>query len=97
MVHQLEEHGLPLLDHVAGMNLENPEDRLEQVKHALRDLPAGITHFIIHPSIESLEIKTIAPDWKCRVADYRTFLSDDLRKYIHIVGCTSLDIWLLKN
>jgi len=95
MVHQLEEQGLPLLDHVAGMNLENPNDRLEQVKHELRDLPVGITHFIIHPSIESLEIKTIAPDWQCRVADYRTFLSDDLRKFIdniglHIIGYRAL-------
>ena len=95
MVHQLEEQGLPLLDHVAGMNLTNPDNRLEQVKQALLDLPVGITHFIIHPSIDSLEIKTIAPDWQCRVADYTTFLSDDLRKYIqnsglHIIGYRTL-------
>ena len=78
-VHTLEEQGIPLVDFVSGLYLDQPINRLEQAKKALDALPAGITHFIIHPSKDTPELRAIAPDWECRVADYQTFMNDKLR------------------
>jgi predicted glycoside hydrolase/deacetylase ChbG (UPF0249 family) len=57
----LEEQGIPLVDHAAGLELDKPYKRLEQAKQLLSDLPSGITHFIIHPSKDTPELKAITP------------------------------------
>jgi len=85
-VHILEEQGIPLVDYVSGLNLAQPLNRLEQAKQSLSDLPVGITHYIIHPSIDTPELRAIAPDWQCRIADYQTFMDEDLRKFINNIG-----------
>lgn len=91
----LEAQGLPMVDDLHGMPLEEPDERLEQVKEALDALDAGITHFIIHPAQDSPELRAIAPDWAGRVADYRAFSSEALRAYIrqsgiHVIGYRAL-------
>jgi predicted glycoside hydrolase/deacetylase ChbG (UPF0249 family) len=91
MVVMLEEQGVPLLDQIATLELDQPEERLEQAKKAFQDLPAGLTHFIIHPSKDTPELRAITPDWPSRVADYQTFLSTELRQFIqdsgiHVIG-----------
>lgn len=96
MVLQLEEVGLPMLDNIAGLELDaDPATRVDQAKAVLGSLQAGITHFIIHPSKETPELKAIAPDWRCRVADYQTFLREDLRQFVkesglHVIGYRAL-------
>jgi type IV secretory pathway VirJ component len=86
MVSQLEEAGMPLLDNLCQMNLDQPQERLEQTKQALNNLPAGVTHFIIHPSADTPELRAITPDWSCRVADYHTFQDERLREYVQSIG-----------
>jgi predicted glycoside hydrolase/deacetylase ChbG (UPF0249 family) len=83
---QLEETGFPLLDHLGGLELDDPAERLEQAKRALSSLKPGVTHWIIHPSKDTPELRAIASDWRCRVADYQTFLSDELRAHIRDIG-----------
>jgi hypothetical protein len=83
---QLEALGLPLLDHLTGLDLGKPENRLDQAKAAIAALQPGISHFIIHPSVETPELREITPDWRARVADYQTFLSEDLRKHVLASG-----------
>lgn len=85
-IHYLEDLDIPLVDFVSGLDLTQPENRLEQLKLALMELPIGITHFIIHPSKDTPELRAITPDWKCRVADYITFMDEDTRKLIHDMG-----------
>ncbi len=80
VVVQSEEMGLPLLDGIFMMSLEDPSERLEQAKRAFSALPAGVTHFILHPSQDTPELRAIAPDWRCRVADYQTFSDERLRE-----------------
>jgi hypothetical protein len=36
----------------------------------------------LHPSIDTKELRAIAPDWESRVANYRTFMRDELKKFI---------------
>jgi hypothetical protein len=55
---------------------------MEIAKRQLGDLPVGITHFVLHPSIDSAELRSICPDWESRVANYTTFMSDELKKFI---------------
>jgi len=96
-VNYLEERGIPLVDYVSGLNLDQPLNRLDQAKQVLSALPAGITHFIIHPSIDTPELRAITPDWQCRVADYQTFMDENLFKYIHDIGLHIIGYQFLKT
>jgi predicted glycoside hydrolase/deacetylase ChbG (UPF0249 family) len=87
----LEGEGVPLLDNIWGMPLDKPEGRLETAKQGFADLPIGITHFYLHPCYDTPELRATMPDWENRVADYQTFLSEELRQFIrdqgiHIIG-----------
>ena len=89
MVAQLEEQGVPLIDNLATLELDQAcvaDERIAYAKRVFNEMKPGITHFIIHPSQDTPELRAIAPDWACRVADYQAFLSDDLRDYIRSSG-----------
>lgn len=94
-VEQMEAQGVPMLDQLATIPLDQPDERLAQAKHAFDALPPGLTHFIIHPSQDTPELRAITPDWPSRVADYHTFGSDELRQHlrasgIHVIGYRAL-------
>ena len=82
----LEEMGLPLIDHISGITVTQPEECEEKAKEALAKLPAGITHFIIHPSKDTPELREIMPAWAFRVAEYQAFCGEELRKFIRNSG-----------
>ncbi len=79
---QLESMGIPLLEGIVSMPLEHGEDHIGIAKKLFDEVPVGITHFILHPSIDTPELRAICPDWKARVANYNAFMSDDLKKFI---------------
>ena len=83
---QLEEQGLPLIDWVADMPLDQPEGQMEIAKKLLGELPFGVTHFLLHPSIDTPELRAIAPDWPSRVANYRTFMDKEITTFIRNAG-----------
>jgi predicted glycoside hydrolase/deacetylase ChbG (UPF0249 family) len=92
---QLEEQGLPLVDAILSLPLDQPEGQIDLAKKLLGDLPAGLTHFIIHPCIDSPELRAITPDWKSRVANYETFMSREIKEFlknsgIHVTGYRAL-------
>jgi chitin disaccharide deacetylase len=86
LIAQLEEQGLPLVDGLAMMPLDQPVGQMEIAKKMLRELPAGVTHFLFHPSIDTPELRAIAPDWPSRVANYQTFMSPELKDFIKNEG-----------
>jgi predicted glycoside hydrolase/deacetylase ChbG (UPF0249 family) len=86
LVQQLEAQGLPLLDHLVALPLDQPADRVERAKKTLDSLPPGLTHFIIHPAQDTPELRAITPSWRGRVADYRAFTSEELRDYVRNSG-----------
>lgn len=86
LIQAQEDSGLPLLDGMVGMPLDTPDNRLERTRQALAGLPPGITHFIIHPSQDTPELRAITPDWACRAADYQTFLNEELRAALKALG-----------
>jgi predicted glycoside hydrolase/deacetylase ChbG (UPF0249 family) len=99
MVHQLEAQGQPLLDHLVQLPLEEqPGDRVALAKRELGSLPPGLTHFVIHPAVDTPELRAITPRWRSRVADYQTFTSGELGEHVkyeglHLLGYRAL--WAL--
>ena len=79
---QLEMQGIPMLDGLFALPLEHDNDHLSIAKKLLSELPEGISHFILHPSIDTPELRAICTDWKARVANYNAFMSDDLKKFM---------------
>ncbi|GAB4486453.1 MAG: hypothetical protein Fur0016_13790 [Anaerolineales bacterium] len=91
----LESQGVPLLDGMYGMPLSAEGDHLEIAKKLLGEAPVGISHFILHPSVDTPELRAIAPDWEARVANYNAFMSQDLKDFIknsgiHLIGYRTL-------
>jgi predicted glycoside hydrolase/deacetylase ChbG (UPF0249 family) len=97
LVDQLEEQGIPLVDNASGLDLAKPQNRLEQAKQAIAELQPGITHFVIHPSINTEELQAITPDWQARVADYNTFKNEQFHEYIHNSGVQIIGYKQLKD
>jgi len=85
-VGQLEAQGLPLIDHIASLPLDRPDDRIAQARRAFDSLPAGLTHFIVHPAADTPELRAITPDAASRINDYRAFTSPELRAYLRSSG-----------
>jgi predicted glycoside hydrolase/deacetylase ChbG (UPF0249 family) len=83
---ELEADGVPLLDHIFMLPLDDPADRLGQARRAFDALAPGLTHFIIHPAHDTPELRASSASWPSRVADYQTFMSEELRAYIRSTG-----------
>ncbi len=84
VMQMLESMGVPMLDGLLSMPLNEPSEsaQMEIAKGLLGDLPEGITHFILHPSIDTPELRAIAPDWESRVANYNVFMSEELKRFL---------------
>jgi hypothetical protein len=83
---QLEEQGLPLVDALVSMPLDQSEGQIEIAKKLLGELSVGVTHFIFHPSVDTPELRAITPDWPSRVANYKTFMSQEIKDFIRNSG-----------
>jgi predicted glycoside hydrolase/deacetylase ChbG (UPF0249 family) len=95
LISQLEDMGLPLVDGLAMLPLDQPEGQMDIAKKMLSELPAGVTHFLFHPSLDTPELRAIAPDWPSRVANYQTFMDPGIKKFIknqgiQVIGYRSL-------
>jgi chitin disaccharide deacetylase len=86
ILQQLENQGLPMVDALVSMPLEHDDDHISVAKKLLDEAPAGITHFLFHPSIDTPELRALAPDWRARVANYNAFMSQELKEYIQDSG-----------
>ncbi len=89
---QIEARGLPLVDHVAGMPLHEHTDRVAVAKRVFDDLPAGLSYLLLHPAIDTPELRALTPgDWRARVADHAAFCAPELRAHVrdtgvHVIG-----------
>jgi predicted glycoside hydrolase/deacetylase ChbG (UPF0249 family) len=82
----LEEQGMPLLDALVSMPLDQPEGQIEIAKKLLGDLKPGVTHFLFHPSVGTPELRAICDDWQSRAANYQTFMSQEIKDFIKNSG-----------
>ncbi len=57
----------------------------------LRELPAGLTEWALHPSFTTAELKAMGPSWHVRQADYEFLMSSEARRIIEAEGIILLD------
>jgi len=86
LVQELEAQGWPLIDHATMLPLDQPGDRVALARRAFDSLPAGLTHFVLHPAVDTPELRAITADWPSRVADYEAFTSRELRDHVIKAG-----------
>ncbi len=95
-INQWEEQGLPVFDHLREISLNQPRNaRLDAAQRVFDQLPAGLTYIILHPALDTPELRALADDWQQRVADYETFRGEELRNHvknsgIHVIGWRAL-------
>jgi chitin disaccharide deacetylase len=91
-INEWEERGVPVFDHLREMPLSHPAGTLlDTAKHIFEELPAGLTYLLMHPALDTPELRAICTDWRQRVADYETFGDPELRDHvrragIHVIG-----------
>jgi len=93
----LEHQGLPMVDGLFAMPLDDPHNHINVAKKLLNDVPAGLSHFLFHPSTDTPELRAICPDWACRVANYEAFMSEELKDYIANLGIHVIGYRLLRD
>ena len=84
LVEQFERMGIPTIDELLAMPLDEPNEQaqMELARRLLGGVPEGITHFVFHPSVDTPELRAIAPDWESRVANYHVFMSDEMKRFL---------------
>lgn len=92
-----EARGMALFDEVVFLPLSEPKDRVDQAKKMLKNLPAGLSNFIVHPSVKSPELRALAHDWKARVADAELFVSKEWRKIVADSGVQVIGFRALRD
>ncbi|MEM7333982.1 MAG: polysaccharide deacetylase family protein, partial [Chloroflexota bacterium] len=97
---QLEQQGTTLFDSVQMMPLHEMYDyaaRLKHASHILNNLPAGLHYFIVHPTTDSPEIRTLTASWPARVGDYQLFLDEKWATAISKSGVKPIGMKPLKD
>ena len=97
LVNQLEDQGLPVFDQWHVMSLQDTDDRLGQARRVLDALQPGLTNFIVHPGLDTPELRAMAPDWPCRVADFALFTNDAWRQAIAESGIQVIGFRVLRD
>ena len=79
---QLEEQGMPLVDEVASMPLDQPEGQIPHGQGAARR-PAGRRNPFRPPPVRGhARLRAITPDWPSRVANYHAFMSREIGGFL---------------
>ena len=81
------DRGQPVFDHLRVVtrtaDVANHDVFVRQV---FDHLPAGLSCVLLHPAIDTPEIRRITGDWQGRVADFEVFRQPSLREHIRRVG-----------
>jgi predicted glycoside hydrolase/deacetylase ChbG (UPF0249 family) len=89
---QVQRQGLPTNDHeLLDSFTVRIEDKAAQYERMLRELPAGLNEWAVHPSIGGAESRAIDPDgWQVRRTDFDFLVSPEAREIIREEGITLL-------
>ena len=83
---QLEAVGIPLVDHLATLELDHSSELLPQYKRAFDTFKPGLTHLVVHPCAPGFDMEAISQSAVDRIADYQMLVNDELRSYAEEVG-----------
>jgi predicted glycoside hydrolase/deacetylase ChbG (UPF0249 family) len=76
----LRQRGLPVVDHefLDSFRLDI-DGRAARYAGLLRDLPAGLSEWAVHPALGGRQAQAIDPGWQVRQGDYEFLTSSDAR------------------
>ena len=88
LVGRVRRQGLPAVDHGTldsfRLNVEGKAARYVQM---LRDLPAGVSEWAVHPGLDEAEARAIDPQgWRVRATDHAFLISPEAREAIEQEG-----------
>jgi chitin disaccharide deacetylase len=85
--------GLPANDHgVLDSYRLNTDDKTARYAQLLRELPAGLSEWAVHPSLGNAEAQAIEPDsWQVRKADFDFLMAQGSRDILKEEGIVLLD------
>lgn len=93
-----EARGLPFFDQFHVMDLGNHEDRLAQARDVLAALPSGtMTYLILHPAVDAADLRSFAPDWRARVADYQLLTDPAFGQLLADLNITTIGMRALRQ
>lgn len=92
-----EARGLLPVDHLEVLRLRDVEDSMAHVKNLFDGLQPGLTHLLMHPALDTPELRAITPDWRVRVAEYEVFRSPELRRHLRSCGVRLLQYRALRQ
>lgn len=91
MLDMAREMEIPLIDYLIPYPYDLPEcpdyhSFKKMIISLIKKLRPGVSEIIIHPSIESEEIKAINPTWEKRVWEYLIFKDEEVKRVIKEEG-----------
>jgi predicted glycoside hydrolase/deacetylase ChbG (UPF0249 family) len=100
-LHHIEASGMPFFDQMRWLELGDASAGLAATTQLFHELPSGLTYFIHHPSLDTPELRGIAPDWQARVRDHAVMTDPELRTFvaaagIHLIGWREIQQALAK-
>jgi hypothetical protein len=89
---ELRGQGLPADDHRLLNSYDyDPASKAARYARLLRELPAGLTEWAVHPAIDGQELRTLEPEtWRVRHTDYEFLASAEARETIEREGIVLL-------
>jgi hypothetical protein len=87
LIEKLQRQGYPTNDYdlLDSYRVETGDKPAYYFK-GLRELPAGLTEWAIHPSLVTDELKAISDSWPVRQADFEFLMSPETREIIRQEG-----------
>jgi len=89
---KLQAQGLPTVEYnLLDSYSLNTADKSARYVQLLRELPAGLSEWAVHPALDHEEMRTIEPDAPVRQTDYAFVMSQEAREVIRQEGIIVLN------
>lgn len=86
-ISKLQRQGYPTNDHdLLDSYRIDTRDKPALYHRLLRELPAGLSEWALHPGIGSAELQAITPSWQVRQADFDFLMSQEARDLTEAEG-----------
>lgn len=87
VIETVKNYKLPKLDFFSSVPKGNTyEEKRENFFNHVKEIPAGLTEIIFHPSVESENLKTITNSWQQRVWEAEMFADPVVKKFFKDEG-----------
>ncbi|MFI7423239.1 polysaccharide deacetylase family protein [Nonomuraea sp. NPDC049684] len=95
---EIRAQGMPVIDHPFLDSFSLPTDHKgAQYSRLLRDLPAGLSEWAVHPSVGTRQTRTIDSGWLVRQTDYEFLTSAAARDLLRQENITVIDYRVIQQ